>query len=184
MDRFGDWMQTYTGRKFWPLDPRAEEVEIEDIAHGLALQCRYAGHCLRFYSVAEHSVLISRWLAGQGHDAEMCLWGLLHDAGEAYVLDMIRPLKGSMPEFRAVEQRVLNAVTERFRMYPVMPAAVKNADNRILVDEKRQNMQTGLVWGTDSLTPLGVTLQWWRPEEAEEAFLADFYRLTQALAAA
>lgn len=177
MTRFGDWMQTYTGQKFWPLDPRADEVDVEDIAHALSLQCRYAGHCRRYYSVAEHSVLISRWLAEQGHDSDTCLWGLMHDAGEAYVLDMIRPLKSSMPEFRKVEQRVLNAVTQRFGMYPETPVAVKHADNRILVDEKQQNMSPGLVWVTDSLEPLGVTLQFWAPLIAEQAFLDAFRRL-------
>lgn len=58
--RRGDWMQTYTGRQFWPLDPLPEDVFIEDIAHALSMQCRYAGHVTRFYSVAEHSVLIAR----------------------------------------------------------------------------------------------------------------------------
>lgn len=183
-ERLGDWMQTYTGRKFWPLDPRADEVDINDIAHALSMQCRYAGHCLHFYSVAEHSVLLSRWLATQGHDVDTCLWGLLHDAGEAYVLDMIRPLKGSMPEFRTIEQRVMTQVCQRFGLYPEQPVVVKNADNRILVDEKRQNMAPGLVWGTDTLVPLGVSLHLWQPGQAEYQFLADFARLTEKRAAA
>ena len=58
--RKGDWMQTYTGRQFWPIDPRANEVHIEDIAHALSMMCRYNGHCRTFYSVAEHSVLVSQ----------------------------------------------------------------------------------------------------------------------------
>lgn len=176
-DRFGDWMQTYTGRRFWPLDPRTEEVFIEDIAHALSLQCRYAGHCLRFYSVAEHSVLLAEWLQANGYDRETCLWGLLHDAGEAYVLDMIRPLKRSIPEFSRVEQRVLNVVTARYQLYPHPPEIVKEVDNRILVDEKAQNMAPGLVWGIDSLEALGVSLQFWNPGQAEHNFLSLFKEL-------
>ena len=58
--RKGGWIQTYTGRQFWPMDPRSHEVFIEDIAHSLSMMCRYAGHCERFYSVAEHSILLAR----------------------------------------------------------------------------------------------------------------------------
>ena len=57
-ERGGDWMQTYSGFQFWPLDPRPEEIHVIDIAHSLANQCRYAGHCREFYSVAQHSVLL------------------------------------------------------------------------------------------------------------------------------
>lgn len=69
-DRRGDWIQTFTGRRFWPLDPRPEDVCIEDIAHALSLKCRFGGHCTRFYSVAEHSVHVSNYVP-----AEFALWG-------------------------------------------------------------------------------------------------------------
>lgn len=183
-ERFGDWMQTFSGRRFWPLDPRADEVCIEDIAHSLSLQCRYAGHCLRPYSVAEHSVHIARWLQNEGWDAHTSLWGLLHDAGEAYVLDMVRPLKRSFPEFRAIERRVMAAVCERFSLYPIEPEAVTDADNRILADEKRQNMAAGLTWVTDSLEPLGVPLRFWTAAEAEFQFRSTFDALVTAQQAA
>jgi 5'-deoxynucleotidase YfbR-like HD superfamily hydrolase len=171
--RTGDWMQTYTGRQFWPLDPRAEEIEIEDIAHGLSMQCRYAGHCLRFYSVAEHSVLLSRALP-----EPFKLWGLLHDAAEAYVLDIIRPIKPSLPGYREIEEAVMVGVCQRFGLAPEMPEIVKTFDTRILVDEKRQNMAVGLVWGTDALEPLGVDLQYWSPAVAKSVFLSEFAHLT------
>ena len=174
MDRFGDWMQTFSGKQFWPLSPQPEDVDIIDIAHSLALQCRYGGHSARFYSVAEHSVLLARWLAVEGHSRSTCLWGLMHDAAEAYVGDMVRPLKASIPEFKAIERRVMLAITQRFRMLPIQPVAIGHADNRILVDEKRQNMAPGLTWSTDALQPLGVTLQFWTPEQAKAEFLSEF----------
>lgn len=177
-ERFGDWMQTYTGRKFWPLDPRPEDVFVEDIAHSLSLQCRYAGHCLRFYSVAEHSVLLYRWLLEKGHDRETCKWGLLHDAGEAFVSDVVRPLKRSLPGFDQIETKVQIAICTRFQMHPIMPPMVKEIDSRILVDEKRQNMAPGLVWRVDSLEPIGVRLRFWPAPEAEEQFLVAFREVT------
>ena len=77
-ERIGDWIQTYTGRQFWPLDPRVDEIHIEDIAHSLSMRCCYGGHLTDFYSVAEHSVLVSLHVP-----QEFALWGLLHDAAEA-----------------------------------------------------------------------------------------------------
>ncbi|MDO4254358.1 MAG: hypothetical protein Q4C81_04310 [Kocuria sp.] len=97
----GNWMQTYTGRRFYPLDSRPEDVDVVDVAHALSMQCRYNGHVRLFMSVAEHCVLVSRLVP-----SEHALWGLLHDATEAYVGDMVRPLKLHMPEYRAVEDRV------------------------------------------------------------------------------
>lgn len=84
----GSWMQTYTGRRLFPMDPSPADVDIIDIAHALSMQCRYNGHVRRFMSVAEHCVLIS-----ENVPAQDALWGLLHDATEAYVGDMIRPLR-------------------------------------------------------------------------------------------
>src|SRR4051812_20612492 len=89
----GDWMQTYTGRAFWPLDAQPEDVDPLDIAAALSMLCRYGGHVSRFYSVAEHCLLMSEAVA-----PEHALWALLHDATEAYMGDMVRPLKRQMPE--------------------------------------------------------------------------------------
>ncbi|MEM9149127.1 MAG: hypothetical protein AAGB19_01555 [Cyanobacteria bacterium P01_F01_bin.3] len=80
------WIQTFTGKAFWPLEPDPELICIEDIAWALAHQSRYSGHCDRFYSVAEHSL----WVSGQC-SPEHKLWGLLHDASEAYLSDVVRP---------------------------------------------------------------------------------------------
>lgn len=178
MKRAGDWLQTYTGGKFWPLDPQSSEVDIRDIAHSLSLQCRYAGHCLAFYSVAEHSVHVSNYLCDFGKD--VALWGLLHDAAEAYVVDVPRPLKGFLAGYAQAEKKVMDAICVKFGIGAEMPAVVKDADNRILADEKRQNM-ADLEWDYVPGPAIGVKLQLWQPEQAEAEFLRCFTMLGGSL---
>ncbi|GGE18483.1 hypothetical protein GCM10011390_42090 [Aureimonas endophytica] len=171
--RSGDWMQTFEGRQFWPMDPRADEIDIVDIAHSLSMQCRFAGHCRRFYSVAEHCVLLSRVVT-----LENALWGLLHDASEAYLVDVPRPVKPFLAGYKMAEQRVMDAVCERFGLGFEMPDEVRIADGRILADERDQNMSAAPVAWADTGAPLGVTLQFWSPSEARAAFLTAFVDLT------
>lgn len=170
----GSWMQTYTGRKFYPMDPNPDEVDGEDIAHALSLLCRYNGHVDRFYSVAEHCVHLS--YAVPRKDA---LWALLHDATEAYVGDMIRPLKHHMPDYRAAEERVMLAISRRFKIGSVMPDSVGDADNRILLDERRILMRSAPDrWAVDDLEPLGIDIYGWAPQLAEAAYAERLRELT------
>ena len=164
-----DWMQTYTGRAFFPLEPRAEDIDPLDIAHALSLICRYGGHVRRFYSVAEHCVLMSHAVA-----PENALWALLHDATETYVGDMVRPLKHSMPEYRAAEDRIMWAICDRFRLDYACPVEVKAADTRILRDERDALMgPSPRPWvSIENVPALGVTITGWLPEEAERRYLA------------
>ena len=82
---------TYSGRRFWPLEPRPQDVDIEDIAHAMSMKCRFTGHAEGFISVAEHSVNVARFLP-----PKLRLHGLLHDAAEAYLPDIARPIKGDV----------------------------------------------------------------------------------------
>lgn len=173
--RKGDFIQTFSGAPFYPLDPRVSEVRVADIAHSLSLQCRYAGHCLRFYSVAEHSVLLARHVA-----AEHRLWALLHDASEAYLVDVPRPIKGDLVGYKAIEANIMTAVAEAYGLRGDMPAEVHEADVRICVDEKAQNMAPGPMWGIDGLEPLDIKLQFWSPAEAEAAFLDLFAEIKRS----
>lgn len=174
----GHWMQTYTGRRFFPLDPRPEDVDPVDIAHSLSMQCRYNGHSRKFMSVAEHCVLISQVVTPTN-----ALWALLHDATEAYVGDMIRPLKLHMPEYRAVEDRVMLAIAERFGLDPMMPAEVHAADRRILLDERAALFDRPAGdWQIDG-EPFGVTIRAWRPREARRQYLKRLSELTAVLTA-
>lgn len=173
--RQGNWMQTATGGMFWPLDPRPDEVCIEDIAAALSKMCRYAGHCTRFYSVAEHSVIVSHYVAD-----EYALWGLLHDAAEAYVIDVPRPLKPFLDNYKAIENTVMNAVCEKFGLTPGMPEEVKRVDDAILADEKRHIMVPSPAEWVLPQPPLGLNMiQGWEPRDAEREFLARFNQLTK-----
>jgi len=171
----GDWMQTFTGRQFYPMDPHPNDVDPLDIAHALSLLCRYNGHVTRFYSVAEHCILMSRAVA-----PDHALWALLHDATEAYVGDMIRPLKRSMPDYRAAEDQVMRAIAARFGIADAMPAEVHEADSRILLTERDALMRpSGHAWGIDGLEPLPVEIIGWPPRVAEREYLARLAELTR-----
>lgn len=171
--RTGDWIQTATGKQFWPMDPRPEEIHLEDVAHALSMMCRFAGHCRRFYSVAEHSVLLSYAVS-----SENALWALLHDATEAYLVDVPRPVKPFLPGYREAESALEIAVAKRFGLALPLPDEVKEADRRILTDEAAQNMAAPpMPWST-SAEPLGVHLHFWPPEYAKRMFLGRFADLT------
>lgn len=166
----GDWMQTFTGARFYPLDPRVDEVDLRDIAHALSLLCRYGGHVDRFYSVAEHCVLMSQAVA-----PEHALAALLHDATEAYVVDVPRPLKAQLPDYRWIEDRLWLVIAERFGVGAVLPKQVKDADSRILLDERNALMPLAERWFQDDhYVPLNVAIEGWTPEVAERRYLDRF----------
>lgn len=179
--RYGDWMQTYTGRQFWPLDPRDEELDIRDIAHALSHTCRYNGHVDRFYSVAEHSVLLSTVVS-----AENQLWALMHDAAEAYIGDMVRPLKRFMHKFQETENHLLHAIARKFNLpnqtmskAGIIPPEVVTADTRILLNERAILMKAPPAdWNLGKLKRLpGVEIIGWHPRHAEHMFLQRFEEL-------
>lgn len=170
LSRYGSFMQTYTGRKFWSMDPRADEVFIEDIAHSLAMQSRYAGHCVRFYSVAEHCVLMARKLRWEG--VEVALWALLHDSSEAYLVDVPRPVKPYLAGYKDAEAKVMAAVCDRYGLPREMPEIVHDADNRIIGDELVNLVP--MEWHARYNEPLGVSLKYWSPERAKDEFMATF----------
>lgn len=171
--RLGSPIHTFTGREFWPMDPRAAEVDIEDIAHALSMQCRYAGHGLQFYSVAEHSVLIACKCSPPNR-----LHALLHDASEAYLVDVPWPVKAFLPGYKEAEARVMASVWDRYGMHHGNPYEVDSLDHNIIADEMAQNMVR-----PDPAydNPLGIDLNFWSPKEAKAAFLLMFYELTEVV---
>jgi len=164
------WILTHSGVRFWPLDPRAEEVRIEDIAHALARLCRFAGHvACAHYSVAQHSVLVSH--ACHPDDA---LWGLLHDATEAYLVDVPSPVKRApaLASYRAAERQLERVIAERFGLPLAMPPSVRLADARLLATEKRD--LRAHADGLPGAKPLTRRIEAWCAERARDEFMRRF----------
>jgi hypothetical protein len=148
----GDWMCTFTGRRFWPCDPRPEDFSILDIAHALSIENRYGGHLPAPYSVAQHCLLAARIvreiLGGTLEDERDTL---MHDAAEAYIKDIPRPLKLSLPGYKVIEHRVEGALAVRFGLRHPMPPIVKRADEIALAVERRDLFPASHqdLWSTD-----------------------------------
>ncbi|MBF0589290.1 MAG: phosphohydrolase [Magnetococcales bacterium] len=169
------WIQTYGGHQFWPLDPRVEEIHLEDIAHALSMLCRFNGHCMRFYSVAEHSVHISYIVP-----PEHALWGLMHDAAEAYLADIPIPIKRTMDDYARHEAHLLRLIARRFALSEKIPAEIRQADRQMLATEKLALMRPEPApWMPlpDPLDP--AMIQALPPQEAEQLFLNRYVLLSQ-----
>lgn len=178
--RKGDWMQTYTGRAYWPADPRPEDVDHIDIAHALSHLCRFGGHTDRFYSVAEHSVYVSLEVP-----EEHALCALMHDATEAYVIDVPRPLKHMLQGYAEIEAKNWAVIAERFGLPLEMPPCVKDADNRVLLAERDELLQEPPIpwaWARE-LVPAQRKIEALPPVWAKRMFLRRFMELTTKVAA-
>jgi len=145
----GHWVNTYTGKHFHYLDPQPEEIDIIDIAHSLSLTCRYGGHCKQFYSVGDHSIRVAE-IVPDG----LKLRALLHDAAEAYLTDLPRPIKYDIPEFRIRENIIQRTIEAKFGIKtsrsPLIPdpdkKIIKWADNILLATEARDMMHDMVDW--------------------------------------
>lgn len=182
------WIQTFTGQDFDPFKPNPAKIDIADIAHALANQCRFSGHTREFYSVAQHCVEVASRVAPQHQGL-----ALLHDASEAYLSDLPRPLK-QMPEFqfyRDAEKALQATINYKFGLNPTVGAtlAIKKMDLEVLL------MEVGLVmgpcnvpWNDASLAlvkpaPRRVGWKALSPAAAEREFLNVFYLAVEAPAA-
>lgn len=182
-DRKGAWMQTYTNRKYWPADPRPEDVFLSDIAKALSNTCRFTGHVETFYSVAQHSVHVSELCEDIG-GLKLAQAGLLHDAPEAYIGDWSRPLKDSLPESVLEELSRLNdlnmiAILNAFDSLNLWPldSRVHVADEEILLAEKR-DLKHGLKWpASKSALPWVTKIVPWSAARAEKEFTFRFNEL-------
>jgi hypothetical protein len=148
-ERKGDFLGTFTGKRFFPIDPKPEEVSIEDIAQSLSKICRFNGHTKRFYSVAEHSLNVERLLRKQGCNKIVRLYGLLHDAAEAYCCDIPRPLKRILYGYDQIENGIMQAIYTAFELpepNEFQKQLISLADNYILAVESRELMSNTDKW--------------------------------------
>lgn len=170
------FITTVKGGRFYFDQPR---FDIEEIAHALGMQCRFTGHCRKFYSVAEHSLLVSL-LMERLHLGDP-FEGLMHDAQEAYFMDLASPWKAMIPEYKALEKKLERLMRINYGLYPVPSDGCKTADYIALAIEARQLMADK---GSSFLYPPGILeeanrwkhlhLSGYEPEVARDHFLAAF----------
>lgn len=182
------WIQTFTGRKFYPLAPRPDDVCLEDIAHALSLICRWGGHARHHFSVGQHSINVSLMVEHLGGDKRDCTYGLLHDGQESYVGDMVLPLKASaeMDVFRRAEELVERAVFEHFGVKPEhdFNNLVKSVDRRMGVTEGRILLPNSEKTWKEQVAPFlepwpeGIVIREPRqPADVEAAFIRRYQEL-------
>ena len=165
-------IRTRSGHEFDFLQPDTSVFGIEDIAHALSNECRFAGHSSHFYSVAQHSILVSEIVA-----PEHALHALLHDAAEAFCKDIPKPLKRMLPDYAVIERRVEAAVFARFGLPATLPAEVKHADLVLLVTEQRDLMGGAEAWST--VRPLDTRIVPMPPTVAKNMFLHRYHQLAR-----
>lgn len=177
----GPWMQTYSGRAFFLLNPRTTDVETVDLAHHLALQCRFAGATIKPYSVAQHCVLVSHIVP-----KPYAIYGLMHDAAEAYCQDMTRPMKLALQrmgddEFLNIESDALGCIFARYgidySLYLQIRDVIKHADNIACATEARDLLhRSERPWGKME-DPLPTKLKAWSWKRAKQEWLRRFNEL-------
>lgn len=174
-------IECHSGTFFEFLDPKPEQVNINDIAHSLSMQCRFVGHSSRFYSVAEHSWHVARMLSGTPLSVQ--LGGLLHDASESYITDVPSPIKRHLANYEDIEDKIQAAVFERYDLEFPMHPAIKLADRAMLSIEAHYLLPSrGNGWDMwrhykragiqDAYRPVGMG-----PDQAKECFLDKFTEL-------
>lgn len=175
-----EFIGTYTGVEFTFLDPKPEQVNIEDIANALSNLCRYSGHVKTFYSVAEHSIILSDYIMNKYDNADMAFTALMHDASEAYIVDVPRPIKPYLKGYMEMEDKIQKVISEKFGVTPMKEyPQVLEADTNIVADEASVLFKIEPDWiqyyTKIGITPLGLT-----PLAAREAFILKFVHLLRA----
>ena len=156
-------INTASGRKINLLDPKPEQISIGDIARGLSYNSHFGGQTPQFFSIAQHCLLVCELMEECGHKPDLLMTGLLHDASEAYLGDMLKPLKVMLPNFREIEDRMMGVILERYSLDPASMVIIKEYDVRVQELEYNAFYKNG-------------EIKYLSPEESRLAFLKCYYR--------
>lgn len=170
-------ISTVSGRFFDLLKPEEYGYDIEEIAHALSHICRYTGHSNSFYSVAEHSVLVSRLVPER-----LALCGLLHDASEAFVGDVSSPLKKLLPEYRDIEEGIQRAISVHFGLEYPFPKEIHEADKRMYWQERQEIADNGIrdkLWHQDLRAARKVEAKGMNPNMAKRMFMSRYNEIVK-----
>lgn len=167
--------------RFHPFDAKPEDIHIEDIAWGLAAECRFGGHC-PYYSVAEHSIYVSQLM---GEDVEAQLIGLLHDGAEAYLKDIPRPIKHApaFAAYRELEHKIQDVIYRSFQLdLHSRGSNLSWADGTMLATEKVELFPEGHPTnpGYELLPPQRMRLAKYIPQIAYNQFMCHYNNLVAA----
>ncbi|WJJ55338.1 hypothetical protein QB910_000094 [Dabrowskivirus KKP3916] len=183
-DDKGNFMETYMGKKFYPLSPDSEIINLADIAHPLSMMVRFNGHCKTFYTVGQHSINVAREIARHGFDPIYQMYGLLHDGSEAYLADINRPAKSDLPEYVKLESIVQAAIWEAFGLKDPSEqiwGVVKYFDDTVLFNEA-QHLMPCRHWCQHDFERLPqIDLSVRNPSDVEKEFVELFFELRDYL---
>jgi len=174
---------TFTGKTIDLTSLNIAEIDIDDIAHALSMICRFGGHTKRFYSVAEHSYLVSKQMQFHGYSSNVQFAALMHDASEYLLNDMMRPLRRQtwMRQYNDFHTYLQGIIEERFgvQINKKDRIAISEYDRSILLDEKAMLLPNTVEWDL-GCHRLGILIHCWSPQRAEQEFLRLFYALSDS----
>jgi hypothetical protein len=163
-------IRTFSRKWVNVFEPILDMFCIEDVAHALSHQCRFGGHLSPFYSVAQHSILCAKYAEAQGLDKKEQLTALMHDSSEAYLVDIPRPIKKRMPEYKVIEDNLMTFLAQVFNFNYPLSEDIHKIDNIML-----QNEWDHIMIKKDDINPLD-RLSIYSIEYAEQLFL-DVYEM-------
>ena len=178
-----EYIVTFKGEKFTPLEPQIEKIHIEDIAHSLSLMCRANGHIDYFFSIAQHSLNCAAEAKARGLSVRVQLACLIHYASEAYISDITRPVKFYLDEYKKVEKKLQSTIYTKFLGEAPTEeelAPVKQIDDDMLVNEFDSLMKKTKIYTSIPKLASNPSFEYRNQHEAEQDFLKTYYGIMHA----
>ena len=178
-----EFITTYTGEDFAPLTPDINKIHIEDIAHALSLMCRANGHFDYFYSIAQHSVNCANEAKALKYSARIQMACLIHDASEAYISDITRPVKQHLNEYKIIEARLQNIIYEKYLgsiLFEDENESLTQIDNNMLITEFNSLMSRKKVFTEIPTIHSTPSFAYKDHKDSETEFLKTYYGILHA----